>query len=107
MNSEKTLIIILISAACTLFLRALPFVFLGGKKKIPKKIEYLGKVLPPAIMAVLIIYCLKDVPYQMTGTGILKLIAAAAVALSYIWKGSSFFSIILGTGIYMGLLQII
>lgn len=61
MSNEKILLYICVGAVCTIFLRALPFTLLG-KKEIPDKIQYLGKILPPAIMAVLIVYCLKDVP---------------------------------------------
>ena len=38
-----------------------PFLLFGGKRQLPELIRYLGTVLPPAIMAVLIVYCLKGV----------------------------------------------
>ena len=55
MNNVYILVCILISALCTLFLRALPFGILGGNRKIPERIKYLGRILPSAIMVVLIV----------------------------------------------------
>ncbi len=50
-------------------------------------------MLPSAIMAVLIIYCLKDVPGDFTGIGIRKLLAVLVVVISYHFKRSTFLSI--------------
>ena len=77
MNDRYVLICILVSAAATLFMRALPFTILGKRKQIPEKIRYLGRILPAAIMAVLIVYCLKEVPTEFLSGGYKKLIAAA------------------------------
>ena len=78
MNDRYVLICILVSAAVTLFMRALPFTILGKRKQIPEKIRYLGRILPAAIMAVLIVYCLKEVPAEFLSGGYKKLIAAVA-----------------------------
>ena len=78
MNDRYVLICILVSAAVTLFMRALPFTILGKRKQIPEKIRYLGRILPAAIMAVLIVYCLKEVPTEFLSGGYNKLIAAVA-----------------------------
>ena len=106
MSNLIILTYIAIGAVCTLFWRVLPFTLLGGEKKIPKRVQYLGKILPPAIMAVLIVYCLKEVPSSLLESGIPKLLAVAVVAVSYIWKKNSFVSIILGTGCYMLFLRV-
>ena len=66
-----------------------------------------GGMLPSAIMAVLIIYCLKDVPDDFTGVGIQKLLAVLVVVISYHFKRSTFLSIFLGTAAYMLLLHFI
>ena len=80
MNDRYVLIYILVSAAATLFMRALPFTILGKRKQIPEKIRYLGRILPAAIMAVLIVYCLKEVPTEFLSGGYKKLIAAAVLS---------------------------
>lgn len=97
---------IVLSAVITFGLRALPFVIFSGERKMPAWLQKLGELLPPAIMAVLIIYCLKDVPWNFTGVGIQKLLAVLVVAVSYHLKRSTFLSIFLGTAAYMVLLHI-
>lgn len=71
----------------------------------PDWLQKLGEMLPSAIMAVLIIYCLKDAPSDFAGTGIQKLLAVLVVAVSYHFKRGTFFSIFLGTAVYMLLLH--
>lgn len=106
MSNGTILTYIAIGVFCTLLWRILPFAVMGGEKRIPDKVQYLGKILPPAIMAVLIVYCLKEVPFSFAETGIQKLLAVGIVAGSYLWKKNSFISIALGTGCYMLLLHI-
>ena len=105
MSTSMVFVAIFVSAAVTFFLRALPFLVFRGGKKMPEKLAYLGKILPSAIMAVLIVYCLKDAGNDWTGIGIPKLIAVGVVAVSYIWKHSTFISILAGTVCYMTLLH--
>ena len=54
--------VIAVVAIVTWILRAFPFL-LFGNRPLPKTILYLGKVLPPAIMTVLVIYCLRDISF--------------------------------------------
>ena len=105
MNDRYVLICILVSAAATLFMRALPFTILGKRKQIPEKIRYLGRILPAAIMAVLIVYCLKSVPMDFGGTGMYQLLAAGVCVLLHVWKKNTLFSIVGSTAFYMILLQ--
>jgi branched-subunit amino acid transport protein AzlD len=104
---SRIFLIIIISAVITFSLRALPFLLFHGDKKMPKKLEYLGKILPSAIMAVLIVYCLKDIGSDWKHIGIPKMIAVGIVAVSYKWKHNTLISILAGTACYMGLLHII
>lgn len=71
--------VVAICAVVTIALRALPFVCFGGKKGVPRLVSALGETLPPAIMAALVVYCLKSVPFGTFGDGARQLIAAAAV----------------------------
>lgn len=106
MSTGMIFIAVFISAVITYFLRALPFLIFHGEKKMPEKLVYLGKILPSAIMAVLIIYCIKDSVGDWIGIGLPKLISIGLVAVSYIWKHSIFLSILAGTVCYMALLYI-
>ena len=101
MSGQKILFCILVGAVCTFLMRALPFLLLGGKREIPQKVKYLGNILPPALMAVLIVYCLRDVPADLTGNGVRKIAASVVCAGLHIWKKNTFLSIIAGTLLYM------
>ena len=101
MSTEKILFIMLISAIIVFSLRALPFVVFNGERKMPERITRLGQILPSAIMAVLIIYCIKDVVIDFMGKGIFQLLAVAVVGMSYKLKHNTFLSIFVGTAFYM------
>ena len=97
MNTKMALIAIFVSAVITFALRALPFLVFQEGKELPDQIKRLGMVLPSSIMAVLIVYCLKDVGDDFMADGLWKLIAA----VSYKWKHNTLISILLGTVSYM------
>ena len=65
-----------VSALITFGLRALPFLAFSGSRKMPASLERLGQALPSAIMAVLIIYCMKDIPTGGISAAVPKLLAA-------------------------------
>ena len=92
-------LLIAVMAAVTMLLRFLPFLIF--RKKTPKYVSYLGKVLPPAVIGMLVIYCLKDIMPFTAPFGIPALVAAAVVVGLQIWKRNSLISILAGTAVYM------
>ena len=102
----KTISIMAIVAFVTLFTRVLPFVLFGGKKGMPKMIGYLGKVLPAAIIAALVVYCFKELTIQPALQKLWSLSAGAAVILLHLWKRNTLVSIAGGTVLYMLLIRI-
>lgn len=52
-------LVILVVAACTFLTRFLPFALFGGGKEVPALVKNLGDLLPPAVIAILVVYCLK------------------------------------------------
>ena len=102
----QALWIVLVCAGVTLALRALPFVCFGGKDGIPAWVVSLGKMLPAAIMAALVVYCLKSVPFGTLEDGTKQLIAAAVVVTLHLWKRSTLLSIAAGTAAYMVLIRV-
>lgn len=98
--------VLAIAAGATYFTRGLPFLLFGGKKEIPAPIQYLGKVLPTAMMAVLVVYCLKGLPFGGGADALYQLIGLAAVAALHFWKHNTILSIFGGTLIYMLLIRI-
>lgn len=101
------LIMIAVMTLVTMATRFLPFLIFGEKRKTPKSILYLGKVLPCAIMGMLVVYCLKDVAPLSFPYGLPELLGIAAVAGLHIWKRNSLLSIGVGTVFYMVLVQLV
>ena len=103
MDKLHSLALILIMAALTAALRFLPFVMFS--KGTPKTIVYLGNLLPNAIMAMLVVYCLKHVSFTASSHGIPEALAVFLVAVLHKWKHNMLLSILGGTAAYMLLVQ--
>ena len=99
------LILVFIMALITFVTRALPFVLFDHGDHPPKAVLYLGRVLPPAVMAMLIIYCLKDVSFLSPGGWVPALLSCVVVILLHLWKNNDLISIFVGTFLYMILIQ--
>lgn len=102
---KTTLIIVLAVAICTFFTRLFPFVVFSGKKETPDFIKYLGKSLPPAVIAILVIYCFKSTNLFVHPYGIPEFLAIVAVIMVHLWKRNNLLSIGTGTIFYMILIQ--
>ena len=106
MDLKRTLIIIAICAGCTFFERALPFLVFG-KRPVPRVVQYLGKLLPMAVMATLVIYCLRGTTFTALSGFAPQAIACAVVIALHLWRKNSFLSILGGTAAYMALVQLV
>lgn len=102
---NETLITILMLSAGILVTRFLPFLLFSRKEKIPKIMLYLGSVLPHSAMAMLLVYCLKDVSLLHRPHGLPELIAVAFTAGLHLWRKNVLLSIAGGTVLYMMLVQ--
>ncbi len=100
----RSAVLVAVMALVTIALRFLPF--LVFRKQTPPYIAYLGRVLPPAIIGMLVIYCLKDVRLSAAPFGLPELLAAAGVVGMQIWKRNSILSILAGTALYMVLIRL-
>lgn len=105
MTAAETLASIAVMSAVTFLTRALPFLLFDRGEHPPKIVLYLGKVLPPAIIAMLIVYCMKGVTFSTPAGWIPTLLAGAAAVLLHLWKGNDLISIFGATGLYMVLVQ--
>ena len=63
MNNLQILLAIIVTALVTAATRFLPFLIFGTKRETPPFITYLGKVLPYAVMAMLVVFCLKNISF--------------------------------------------
>lgn len=99
------LLLIAVIAAVTAVTRFLPFLIFRDEARTPKALEYLGSVLPGAIMGMLVVYCFRSVDLFHMPFALPEIIASAVVVLSYIWKRNTLISIGVGTVLYMFLVQ--
>lgn len=107
MTLTQQIITIALCVAATLATRFLPFIIFSSKKPTPDYIRYLGTVLPGAVFAMLVVYCLKNVSPLHYSYGLPELIAIAATVAMHLWKRQMLISIAGGTIIYMLLVQLV
>lgn len=91
----------------TIITRFLPFILFPPSKETPKFIKYLGTVLPPAVLGMLVVYSLKDVSILTGSHGIPELISIVFIISIHIWKRKMLISIAGGTILYMFLIQVV
>jgi branched-subunit amino acid transport protein AzlD len=97
---------VFVSGIVTFLIRAFPFIIMSKKNEnMEKYMVYLSKVLPPAIVGVLIIYTLKETKFLIPSDVAPKLIALIVVVLLHLWRKNSLISIFGGTVLYMFLVQ--
>ena len=100
-----SLIIILAVALTTFATRATPFLIFPEGKEIPSMVKYLGKVLTPAVIGMLVVYCLKGTQVFQSPYGAPELISVITVVILHMWKRNNLLSIGTGTVLYMVLIQ--
>ena len=98
---------VLVSAGVTALIRFLPFWVFRGGRPVPHMVEKLGRVLPYAIMGMLVVYCLKGVSFAALEGWLPSLIACVVTGGLYVWKRNTLLSIICGTVCYMLLVQMV
>lgn len=106
MNNLMVWISIAVIALVTAALRFLPFLIFT-KGKTPELIEKLSRTLPFAIMAMLVVYCLKNIHFTNLSGFLPELIACLVVGALHIWKRNTLLSILCGTICYMLLVQLV
>lgn len=125
LTTTQAIASIAVMAVVTFLTRFLPFLLFDRGDSPPKLVLYLGRVLPPAVIAMLIVYCLRSpsvvVPAELTASlsGWLaaivsffvgwapQLIAGAVVVVLHVWKRNNLLSIFGGTILYMILVQVV
>ena len=107
MTLQQQMITIAMCVVGTMLTRFLPFLVFRQKRPTPRYIQYLGRVLPGAIFAMLIIYCLRDVSLLQGSHGLPELMAIAVTVGLHLWKRQMLLSIAGGTICYMLLVQFV
>ena len=105
LSADKAVIATLISAAVIFATRAFPFI-LFSKKQPPSFIRFIEKYIPPMIMAILLVYCMKDVNFVKSPFGLPQTLSLALTLILHLWKNNSMLSIFGGTIAFMVLQRI-
>ena len=100
LTTGQAIAAIAVMAGVTFLTRALPFLLFDRGDSPPKLVLYLGRVLPPAIIA-----CLKGITFSAPAGWAPQLIAVGAVVALHLWKKNNLLSIFGGTILYMVLVQ--
>ncbi|MFE0170797.1 branched-chain amino acid transporter permease [Streptomyces sp. NPDC059002] len=90
---------VLVAAAVTWALRALPFAALAPLRE-SGTVQYLSTRMPAGVMLILIVYCLRDLP--LTQPRALAPVAALAVTVGlHLWRRNALLSILGGTAVHV------
>ena len=107
MTLSEQIITIAMCVLGTMLTRFLPFLIFSPKHPTPPFVQYLGKALPGAVFAMLVIYCLRNISLVQYSYGLPELIAIAATIGLHLWKRQMLLSIAGGTVLYMLLIQMV
>lgn len=105
MSLTQQILTIALCVAATMLTRFLPFLIFSEQRTTPPLVESLGKRLPPAIFAMLVIYCLRNVDLLRGSHGLPELAGILCTILLHLWKRQMLLSIAGGTLLYMFLVQ--
>jgi len=105
LTAMETVLIVIAVALGAMATRFTPFFLFPESKQPPEVISYLGRVLPPAMMGLLVVYCLKGVTISISPYGLPELIAICVIILLHSWRKNVLLSIAVGTIVYMILVQ--
>jgi len=105
-SATHAILIIAVTAGCTFLTRLAPFA-LFGRKEPPKAVLYIGEVLPAAVIAILVIYCLRGTSFMEMSKWLPAFIACSITAALHVWKRNNLLSIGGGTICYMLMIQLI
>ena len=109
-NTSYIVLVIVAVGALSFLIRALPFLLFGRSGTPPKVVSYVGRVLSPAAIAMLVVYCyagaMRDRP-PLEHCGMLAELAAGltTVVLHWRWRCPPL-SIAVGTTVYMVLIRL-
>lgn len=107
LSPVQTVIMIIAIALGTFLTRSLPFILFPEGKEVPAYVNYLGTVLPYAMIGLLVVYCLKEVKFTAMPFGLPEGIAIFSIIGLHHWKNNTLLSIAGGTIVYMILVQTI
>ena len=107
MTLTQQIITIAVVVLGTMLTRFLPFWVFPADKPTPGYVLFLGRLLPPAVLGLLVIYSVKDVEWTGGLYGVPEILGIFLIVGLHIWKRNMLLSIAGGTIFYMVLVQTI
>ncbi|MGE2733273.1 branched-chain amino acid transporter permease [Mycolicibacterium vaccae] len=98
--------LVILSAAITWTLRALPFAVLAPLRQ-SRVVTYLGLHMPVGVMIILAIYTLRTVAGETALQRGYLLFAVALTTGLHLWRGNAVLSILIGTASYVALMSLL
>ena len=107
LDTVSSLIMIAAVALTTFATRAASFLAFPKDREVPPTVKYIGMILPPAVIGMLVVYCLRATDPLTYPYGIPELIACLAVIGLHAWRRNVLLSVGAGTVLYMVLVQMV
>ena len=107
LDAVSSLIIIAAVAITTFATRAASFLVFPKNREVPPTVKYIGTILPPAVIGMLVVYCLRSTQVFAYPYGVPELIACLAIIGLHAWKRNVLLSVGAGTILYMVLVQMV
>lgn len=98
-------VLVVVSAAVTWALRALPFAALAPLRH-SRLVTYLGVHMPVGVMLILAIYTVQTVAGETTLQRLWLVVAVGVTAGLHLWRGNAVLSILAGTACYVVLMSV-
>ena len=105
MTVTEQIVTIFIVALVTQLTRWIPFWVFRSSALTPQYVNYLGRVLPPAIFGMLVVYCYKDIDFLSPSYGTPEILSGICVVVIQMLFKNMACSILLGTGLYILLIN--
>jgi len=105
-SNQQIALIVLVLAVGVWVTRFLPFAVFKNISKLPQIIGYFEKVLPPAMMGLLVVYCMQDDSFYDATEIVPVLLSVAVVAVVHLIRRNTILSISVGTALYMILIRV-
>ena len=103
MTVTQQIITVAAGVVATMLTRFIPFMVFRQGRPTPKYIMYLGKVLPAAVFAMLVVYCLRGVSAD---DAVAQFAGIAVTVAVHVWRRNLMWSIAVGTLCYMVMLRV-
>lgn len=107
MTVTQQIILVVLAVAATAITRFLPFAIFSEDKPTPEYIQFLGKALPSAVFALLVVYCYRSIEWTGDNHGLPEIIASLVTIALHFWKRNMFLSMLGGTATYILLIQFV